>query len=57
MDCCYNQPECIHNMGGKCDIFTCYDEYDMAKGKPFPNKEVEQYWTALKTKGEKVGYL
>lgn len=47
MKCCYGTSECSHNQDGECDIITCYDEYDIGEGKPFPNREVEAYWTPL----------
>ena len=47
MNCCYGIPECTNNEEGKCLIITCYDEYDMREGKPFPNNEVKAYWTKL----------
>lgn len=47
MKCCYGTPECLHNVEGDCAIVTCYDEYDIGEGKPFPNKDIEDYWTPL----------
>jgi hypothetical protein len=48
MKCPYNESKCIHlQEDGYCRMSTCYDEYDMADGKPFPNEETRDYWSRI----------
>ena len=50
MKCFCNETECHHydKDTGDCKINTCFDEYDIAEGKPYPNKEIKEYWERMK---------
>ena len=47
MKCTYQEPQCIYLHNGECDISTCFDEYDIAEGTPYPSEEVKEYWEDL----------
>lgn len=55
MKCPYEETECIHfGRDEECDINTCYDEYDMAKGIPCPDLDTKDYWERLEKYAEEI---